>query len=91
MLNFCCLESSACTYTVHCSVLNSTKNEIRVTLSGEGDRTSGLENVHEADYDEYDEDLSGYHVEDSIRGMYNVYACSMLYQYFCLDASNDRP
>lgn len=57
----------ACTYTVHCSVLNSTKNEIRVTLSGEGDRTSGLENVHEADYDEYDEDLSGYHVEDSIR------------------------
>ncbi|XP_056407836.1 amphiregulin [Hyla sarda] len=54
--------------TVHCS-LNSTENEIKVTLSGGGDRVSvGLENVHEVDYDEHEEeDLSGYSLEDSIR------------------------
>ncbi|CAJ0948194.1 unnamed protein product [Ranitomeya imitator] len=63
----------ACEYTVRCSEVNSTGNEIRVTLSGAGDVTdvvsAGLQNVHEVDYDEYheDEDLSGYDVDDSIR------------------------
>ncbi|XP_069599599.1 amphiregulin [Ranitomeya imitator] len=63
----------ACEYTVRSSEVNSTGNEIRVTLSGAGDVTdivsAGLQNVHEVDYDEYheDEDLSGYDGDDSIR------------------------
>ncbi|XP_071973236.1 amphiregulin [Engystomops pustulosus] len=63
----------ACTFTVHCAATNSTGNEIKVTLSGEGDRVAfGLENAQEADYEEYndenpDGDISGYSVEDSIR------------------------
>ncbi|CAN2388892.1 Epidermal growth factor-like domain [Pristimantis euphronides] len=64
-----------CRYVVHCAVPNNTDKEIKVTLSGTGDRVSvGSESVlHEADYKEYeefesyDEDLSGYDVEDSIR------------------------
>ncbi|XP_069832869.1 amphiregulin [Dendropsophus ebraccatus] len=58
---------------VQCSV-NSTANEIQVTLSGGDDRVSlGSENIHEVDYEEYnedehqDEDLSGYDMEESIR------------------------
>ncbi|KAM4051205.1 amphiregulin [Anomaloglossus baeobatrachus] len=60
----------ACKFTVRCSELNSTENEVRVTLSRAGDSVSArLQNAHEADYDEYheDEDLSGYYVDDSIR------------------------
>ncbi|KAG9480392.1 hypothetical protein GDO78_012066 [Eleutherodactylus coqui] len=64
----------ACRYTVRCSVTNSTDHEIKVTLFGVGDRVSvGLENLHEAHYDYYDEDEitdedpSGYSVDDAIR------------------------
>ncbi|XP_040274045.1 amphiregulin [Bufo bufo] len=62
----------ACLYTAHCSLSNSTENEITVTLSGEGHHI-GLENVIEVPDDEYsedenpEEDLSGHSVEDIIR------------------------
>ncbi|XP_075058213.1 amphiregulin [Mixophyes fleayi] len=67
------LLSIACTYTVHCSVLNSTGPENNVTVSGEGDHIADeVENAHELVHEEDGEDeddmtIRDFIIDDSIR------------------------